>query len=86
MPTITPPATKPLDDAAPHTCWDDPTWDGLLRDSCAGCDQAVAHPCQWCGYGHAFTTHSDVAHAENGDTNVPAEPTDAWHNSPHVAI
>lgn len=67
-----------------HTCWNDPDWQGTLTDGCAGCDQAARYPCRWCGYGHAFTTHNDVAHAENGDPNVPALPSDEWHDSPHV--
>lgn len=73
-----------LTDAAPHTCWSTPKWDGTMQEGCAGCDEAAQHPCQWCGYGEVFTTHNDLAHAENGDPDVPADPPDAWHDSPHL--
>lgn len=71
-------------DPARHTCWDDPQWDGTMQEGCDGCDEAAKHPCRYCGYGEAFTTHNDLAHAENGDEQVPDDPTDAWHNSPHI--
>lgn len=47
-----------------HTCLDNPNWDGCLTAACEACDQAVKYPCTFCGYGHIFTTHSDIAHAE----------------------
>lgn len=74
-----------LDSAVEHTCWNDPGWSGTLEsDRCEGCKQAEQYPCEWCGYGHVFTTHNDVAHAENGDLQVPMRPTLEWHNSPHL--
>lgn len=73
-----------MPNAAAHTCWDHPDWDGCMRDDCAGCDEAAEHPCRFCGYGAVFTTHSDLAHAENGDPDVPDRPTDEWHDSPHI--
>lgn len=57
-------------DSPPHTCWEDPLWDGALTDGCAGCEAAMRHPCEWCGYGQVFTTHNPLAHADNGDTSV----------------
>lgn len=85
--------TTAIHDAAPHTCWDAPDWDGQLSapGECAGCDEAVQHPCSYCGYGHVFTTHNDLAHAENGDTfeGAPRRPdgelADAWFNNPHIS-
>ena len=75
-----------MPNAAQHTCWDKLGWDGgLVQDDCMGCKQAAEHPCQWCGYGEAFTIHNDEAHSENGDMNVPEEPTEEWYNSPHLA-
>ena len=83
----------PKADPAPHACWTDPGWDGTMAEAgaCAGCDEATAHPCRFCGYGHVFTTHSDLAHAEGGDPQRPAvfttEPDDvvnAWTDAPHV--
>ena len=73
-------------DAAPHTCWDDPAWNGQMAEpgKCAGCDQAAQHPCRFCGYGEVFTTHNDWAHADNGDPQAPDRPDDEWHDSPHV--
>lgn len=67
-----------------HTCWDEPMWDGTMQDDCKGCDQAEANKCDYCGYGWFFTTHNDLAHFDNGDTQVPDNPTDSWHDSPHV--
>jgi len=75
-------------DAKIHTCWEDPQWDGLMvaaRD-CAGCAEAGLNKCEWCGYGHMFTTHNDLAHDENGDPDVPDDPTGSWHDSPHVRL
>lgn len=59
---------------AKHTCWDDPAWDGCLAapGECAGCDEATKYPCDWCGYGHVFTTHNVEAHVD--DTDAPADP------------
>lgn len=55
--------------AAPHTCWDAPGWDGTISavGECSGCEQAAAHPCRWCGYGHVFTTHNPDAHLDPDD-------------------
>jgi hypothetical protein len=71
---------------AAHTCWADPNWDGTLaaEGKCAGCDEAAAHPCEFCGYGDVFTTHNDEAHLEGGDPTMPALLTDEWFNSPHT--
>jgi hypothetical protein len=71
-------------DAAHHTCWDSPQWDGTMDADCEGCDEAENHKCNFCGYGHVFTTHSDVAHIEAGDTQVPLDPTNEWHDHPHI--
>jgi hypothetical protein len=71
-------------DAIKHTCWDDPQWDGSMQVDCAGCDEAAKNPCRFCGYGRVFATHNDLAHAENGDTTVPDDPTNEWHDSPHL--
>lgn len=78
-------------DAAQHTCWDSPAWDGMLSpDTCAGCAQAVAHPCHYCGYGHIFTTHNAEAHYEHGDPMVAddkgreIEMSAEWTNHPHI--
>lgn len=78
-------------DAVPHTCWHADDWDGMLNPStCAGCAQAVAHPCHYCGYGHIFTTHNPEQHYERADPNVSDEdgyevemPTE-WANGPHL--
>ena len=77
--------------AAPHTCWDDPQWDGCVSDDCLGCKEAVANPCEYCGYGHAFTTHNPEAHDENGDPLIATMVFDpdlsetwVWVNSPHI--
>lgn len=72
--------------AEKHTCWDAPDWDGTMAapGECVGCDQAAAHPCNFCGYGEVFTTHNVLAHSENGDTQVPDDPTDSWYGSPHI--
>ena len=69
-----------------HTCWDDPQWDGLMKAQgrCAGCDEAAQHPCRYCGYGHVFATHNDLAHAENGDPDVPEIPDDTWICAPRL--
>ncbi len=63
--------TKSAD--AEHTCWDTDNWDGTLQDDCLGCDLAIEFPCVWCGYGHIFTTHNPVAHAENEDSGMLLE-------------
>ena len=65
-----------LDVRAIHTCWDTLDWDGQMQDGCAGCDLAAEFPCPWCGYGAIFTTHSPLAHAENGDEGML--PEDEW--------
>lgn len=70
-----------------HTCWNDPQWDGLMEDTCTGCQVAAAHPCVWCGYGHVFATHNPLAHYENGDTDAPSEDdwTDEMFNGPRMS-
>ena len=73
-----------LENPKQHTCWDNPEWDGLMQITCEGCLQAEEYPCEFCGYGHIFTTHNDVAHAENGDLQVPFKPSIEWHDSPHI--
>lgn len=79
-----------MQNPAKHTCWDDPNWDGTMaaEGECKGCDEAAEHKCQFCGYGHVFTTHSDLAHLDNSDSRVPAdnETLTAWHDSPHIYI
>jgi len=76
----------PQADRVLHSCWDDPEWKGVLTDSCAGCVQASAHPCEWCGYGNAFPTHTAEFHFDGGDPNV----TDInaygpeWTDFPHL--
>lgn len=77
---------KVMENAAKHTCWNAEDWDGLISAEgvCAGCDEANEHPCNFCGYGDAFTTHNDLAHAENGDEQVPVLPTNEWFHSPHI--
>lgn len=94
MPTYT---VKP--NAKKHSCWNNPSWDGCLTDGCEGCNEAKEHRCQWCGYGHAFTTHSPLAHCENDDPQMAriasldamspltdAEESElyAWCDSPHL--
>lgn len=69
-----------------HTCWDHPDWEGVMMDGCAGCDEAEAHQCRFCGYGAVFTTHSDEAHRENGDFLVPDDASDDWTDAPHIYI
>lgn len=75
-------------DTPMHTCWGDPAWDGMLHpEECAACAEAIQHPCVYCGYGEVFTTHNDIAHAENGDiTPYPSNTSDQidWHNKPHI--
>ena len=76
-----------------HTCWEREDFEGVMMDDCAGCDEAEAHPCRFCGYGHCFTTHSE-AHAENGDLLMPrmygelSPEEDAylqlWGDAPHI--
>jgi hypothetical protein len=72
------------DTAEQHTCWSDPNWDGTMQNGCKGCDEAEAHKCEFCGYGHLFTTHNDLAHSDNGDSLVPVDPTNEWHDHPHI--
>jgi hypothetical protein len=74
-----------LDVRALHTCWTRPDWKGVMMDDCPGCDVAIEFPCQWCGYGAVFTTHNDLAHAENGDPFIGEAddwPAD-WFNLPY---
>lgn len=66
-----------------HTCWDSPDFDGIIDpDTCDGCQEAQQYPCDYCGYGHLFTTHNDLAHGENGDTFI--DDSDEWCDSPHI--
>lgn len=81
-----------MENAAPHTCWNDDSWDGTMDpENCRGCAEAAQHPCIFCGYGHVFTTHSE-AHVENGDPQAPdfyAEIDTAisrWADSPHIYV
>lgn len=76
----------PAADVIPHTCLTHPDFEGVLMDECDGCDQAAKHPCRWCGYGGAFTTHAPEAHAENGDPNVTDVDAfgDDWCDAPHI--
>lgn len=67
-----------------HTCWDDPDCEGVLVEGCAGCEEAMQHPCRYCGYGNCFATHSDEAHRGNGDVLVPFYATDEWTDAPHI--
>jgi hypothetical protein len=62
-----------MDLRAKHTCWDSPEWEGTMLHGCPGCDVAEAHPCDYCGYGHIFTTHNYLAHLED----EPSDPI-AW--------
>jgi hypothetical protein len=76
------------ENAVPHTCWDDPDWDGSLTEGCLGCAEAKQHPCSWCGYGEVFTTHNPTSHFENGDSTLADKTEDdittEWINSPHL--
>lgn len=72
-----------LAEPARHTCWDSEDFDGQMQDGCAGCDQAAAHPCRFCGYGHVFTTHNSDPHFTGGDP-LTDEASDAWVDGPHV--
>lgn len=76
----------PAADAAPHTCFAHPDFEGVLMDDCAGCRQAAENPCRWCGYGGAFTTHAPEAHSGNGDPNVTDINAfgDDWCDVPHI--
>lgn len=40
---------------------------GTMARGCERCRYIARHQCRWCGYGHAFTTHSPFAHLESGD-------------------
>lgn len=40
---------------------------GTVARGCGRCRFITRRQCAWCGYGHAFTTHSPFAHLENGD-------------------
>jgi hypothetical protein len=64
--------------AKKHTCWDNPQWDGQLTDGCEGCEQAEQYPCEYCGYGHAFTTHNPEAHGMNGDPLIHQMGESRW--------
>lgn len=70
-----------------HSCWDSPDFDGQMQNGCAGCDDAAANACYWCGYGHVFTTHSDETHEESGDPHVAYAVErwglDTWSDHPH---
>jgi hypothetical protein len=71
-------------DCAPfdaHTCAGD-----TLDADCAACFAAALHPCAWCGYGTSYSTHDADSHRDNGDPNVPAEPSRAWVTSPHLEV
>jgi hypothetical protein len=79
-----------VENPIPHTCWADPECEGVMMEGCAGCDEAEKFPCQYCGYGHIFTTHSE-AHVHNGDRLAPdfygsltPEQMDAWADAPHI--
>jgi hypothetical protein len=79
----------PEADRIPHACFDHPDYEGTLMNGCAGCEQAAAHPCKWCGYGGAFATHAPEAHMNNGDPNVTdvndvAGYGDEWCDFPHL--
>lgn len=76
---------KTAPNPASHTCWASPTWDGTLcaPGECAGCDEANEHPCEYCGYGHVFTTHNPEPHVYSGDA-LTDEDSDQWRNSPHL--
>lgn len=41
--------------------------DGTLNPDCKACEAISKYPCQWCGYGHIFYSHSLLAHSENDD-------------------
>jgi len=66
-----------------HTCWNDKSWDGLLADGCEGCKQAMEYPCEYCGYGHAFTTHNGELHAEEGDPLANQLGEEKWEEMFH---
>ncbi len=88
MATVAP--TYTLAEPVEHTCWTGPHQADTLVRKCPGCDTARQHPCQHCGFGHIFSTHSDEAHRDNGDPiphryRTPDGNTcEAWHNSPHI--
>lgn len=72
-----------------HTCSDE-DW-GNLPESCPACQEIASHPCDLCGFGHCFTTHSDICHAD--DQQMPdgyGEDNSAecheWATSAHVKI
>ena len=74
-------------DGSPHTCWDDGEWDGTLWDGCPGCNEARQYPCEFCGYGHVFTTHNPEAHEDYGDPDIPdlsGDANDEWWMFPHI--
>jgi len=52
--------------------------DGTMKDNCPTCAAISSNPCEWCGYGHIFMSHNPLAHAENGDPNLPGGEEDPY--------